>query len=56
MERRLNQELLDRLNTLLEGKRLKKVRELRAGELLLEFEDGTRLFIETEGLREISVT
>lgn len=56
MERRLNQELLDRLNTLLEGKRLKEVRAPRAGELLLVFEDGTKLFVETEGLREISVT
>jgi|TARA_R110000868_G_scaffold225999_1_gene478330 hypothetical protein len=56
MEEPSNQELLDRLNTLLSGKKLEEVRAPRSDELLLIFEDGTRFFVETKGFEGLSVT
>jgi hypothetical protein len=47
----------DRLTHLLRGKAIKQAKRHRKGEILLEFDDGTRRFVDmvAEGL-EISVT
>jgi len=46
-----------RLNNLIRGKAVKRTKRFRPSELLIEFEDGTRLFVNAvDGGLELSVT
>ncbi len=51
-----NKELESRTNKLMKGKVVKSISVLKENEIVFFFEDGTRLFIDSESNLELSVT